>query len=193
MRKEKARGVGPFEIIEKISPVAYRIRIPDSYRIHRVINIAHLEPYFKSPPEYGSRPTKSINRADFDERKEWDVERIVDETIRTIRGRKVPFYRVRYLGYGSEEDHWINENGLHHAPEILRGWRRQKERESDNHQRQPRQVPITDTSPHPTIAPAIDNESDAPQLSLLPPQPPIMSPPIRQSLRQRKAPSRMNL
>ena len=36
---------GPFKVMEKISDVTYRIRLPASYGIHPVINIAHLETY----------------------------------------------------------------------------------------------------------------------------------------------------
>ncbi|KZT25536.1 hypothetical protein NEOLEDRAFT_1064854 [Neolentinus lepideus HHB14362 ss-1] len=44
---------GPFEIIEKLSPVTYRLRLPASYKMHPVINIMHIEKYEKSPPEFG--------------------------------------------------------------------------------------------------------------------------------------------
>ena len=60
LRTEKGRGRkllmkydGPFKIIKKISPVSYRLRMPASYGIHPVLNIAHLEKYQTSPPEFG--------------------------------------------------------------------------------------------------------------------------------------------
>ena len=52
LRNETGRGRkllmkydGPFEIIQKLSAVSYRLRMPQSYRIHPVLNIAHLERY----------------------------------------------------------------------------------------------------------------------------------------------------
>ena len=42
---------GPFEIIKKISPVSYRLRMLAFYRIHPVLNIAHLERYRVPPPQ----------------------------------------------------------------------------------------------------------------------------------------------
>jgi hypothetical protein len=48
---------GPFEIIRKLSPVTYQLRLPVSYGIHPILNIAHLETYYKSPPELGDRPS----------------------------------------------------------------------------------------------------------------------------------------
>ena len=74
LRAEKGRGRkllmkydGPFEIIKKISPISYRLRMPASYGIHPVLNIAHLEKYQTSPPEFGEQPQKSLNREDFDD------------------------------------------------------------------------------------------------------------------------------
>ena len=60
LRTKKGRGRkllmkydGPFKIIKKISPVSYRLRMPTSYGIHPVLNIAHLEKYQTSPSEFG--------------------------------------------------------------------------------------------------------------------------------------------
>ena len=73
LRTEKGRGKkllmkydGPFEIIRKISPVTYQLRLPESYGMHPILNIAHLERYQRSPPEFGERPTKPLHRGDFD-------------------------------------------------------------------------------------------------------------------------------
>lgn len=58
LKDEKGRGnkllaryKGPFEIIKKISAVAYCM--PASYWMHPVLNIEHLEKYQESPSEFG--------------------------------------------------------------------------------------------------------------------------------------------
>ena len=51
--------------------------MPESYRIHLVLNIAHLEKYQPSPAEFGNRPTKSLNRANFNKLPEYKVEMII--------------------------------------------------------------------------------------------------------------------
>ena len=86
LRTDKGRGRkllmkydSPFEIIKKISPVSYRLRMPASYGIHQVLNIAHLKMYQTSPPEFSERPQKSLNWEDFDDLPEYEVERIVAE------------------------------------------------------------------------------------------------------------------
>ena len=85
LRNEKGRGdkllaryEGPFEIMEKISAVAYRLRMPASYGMHPVLNIEHLEKYQESPEEFGERPHARINRPSFDVLPEYEVDRIVE-------------------------------------------------------------------------------------------------------------------
>lgn len=74
LKTEKGRGQkllmrydGPFEILQKISPVTYQLRLPASYGIHPVLNIAHLEKYEQSPEELGPREMKHLHRANFTE------------------------------------------------------------------------------------------------------------------------------
>lgn len=134
LEREKGNGKkflirydGPFQISEKISPVAYRIRLPASYGMHPVLNIAHLEKYNISPPEFGDRPTLKTKRPDFSEMQEWEVEKIVDEEYRKVgNGRRVPHYRLRYVGFNSEDDTWEPKKNLRNAPDILRQWEEQK-------------------------------------------------------------------
>jgi hypothetical protein len=70
---------GPFEVIQKLSPVSYRLRMPESYSIHPILNIAHLGKYQLSPSEFGNRPTKSLNQADFNDLPEYEVDCIIAE------------------------------------------------------------------------------------------------------------------
>ena len=69
----------PFEIVKKISPVSYQLRIPASYGIHPVLNITHLEQCSASPPEFCTQPQTSLNREDFNILPEYKVEKIVAE------------------------------------------------------------------------------------------------------------------
>ena len=76
---------GPFEVIQKLSPVSYWLWMPGSYGIHPILNIAHLEKYQSSPAEFGERPIKNLNREVFNELPEYKVQRIITE--RKKKGR----------------------------------------------------------------------------------------------------------
>jgi hypothetical protein len=129
LKDEKGRGKkllmkydGPFEIIRKLSPVTYQIRLPVSYGINPIINIAHLEQYFQSPPKLGNRPTKHLNRADFEEVPEEQVEYIISQRWRKRGMRRIREYKVRWRGYGPEHDEWLTRKALQNAPAILQDW-----------------------------------------------------------------------
>ncbi|KAB5587674.1 Retrovirus-related Pol polyprotein [Ceratobasidium theobromae] len=122
-KKLTMRYEGPFEIMERVSPVAYRLRLPASYQMHPVINIAHLESYKQSPEDLGKRPTQHIPRDDFEIMPEYEIEKIVDERLFESRGKKIRKYKIRWLGYGPQEDEWKTEKELRNAPDILRNWK----------------------------------------------------------------------
>jgi hypothetical protein len=50
-RKLIQRKIGPFEVIKVISPTAFKIRLPDTYLMHNVVNIQHLTKYYRSKDE----------------------------------------------------------------------------------------------------------------------------------------------
>ena len=51
-RKLMPRRLGPFEIIEEISPVVYKLRLPETWHIHNVFHASLLTPQVVTP-EYG--------------------------------------------------------------------------------------------------------------------------------------------
>ena len=103
--------------------------MPASHGIHPVLNIAHLEKYQTSPPEFSERPQKSLNQEDFDDLPEYEVERIVAECQKKGRnGKHILQYLTRFKGYSEEFNEWLSENQLKNAPEPLELWKKEKER-----------------------------------------------------------------
>lgn len=72
---------GHFGVMEQVSSVAYRLKLPESYMIHPVINIAHLHRYLPSPRELGERPVKHLNKLDFHNLPEYKVQDIIQENL----------------------------------------------------------------------------------------------------------------
>lgn len=134
LRNEKGKGQkflmryeGPFEVIQKLSPVAYRLRMPASYGINPIINIMHLEKYNKSPDEFGDRPMVKLSRDDFKALPEYEVERIIAQKVRKQGKRRIRLYKTRFMGYGPEFDEWLTARQLRNAPEVLMAWEHQQQ------------------------------------------------------------------
>ena len=133
LKKEEGRGIklltryeGPFEILKKISPVTYQLRLPVSYGINPVINIAHLVKYVSSPPEFGERTTKESIRDTFEELPEVEVQEILKERLHKGKGkgRRQREYWVRFVGFNDDHNEWLTKKKLRNAPKILEAWRK---------------------------------------------------------------------
>ncbi|KAG8913502.1 hypothetical protein FRC01_004506, partial [Tulasnella sp. 417] len=167
LRAEKGKGKkllakydGPFEVLTKLSPVTYRLRLPASYKIHPIINIAHLQPYRESPKEFRIRSKKRLNREDFEELAEYEVERIIDERWEDLparkgrKARRTKRYLTRFVGYGSESDEWLTAQDLRNAPLIFQEWkdlgrtRALQAPNGEDDQREPRPVMATTEDHH---------------------------------------------
>ncbi len=53
-RKLAAKKIGPFAIEELVSKNAGRLKLPESFRAHLVVNVTHTEPYYAQPEEISS-------------------------------------------------------------------------------------------------------------------------------------------
>lgn len=114
---------GPFEVLQKISPIVYRLRIPSSYGIHPVISIAHLEPYIRSPPELGPRPKVPGLREHLQVVPEHEVEKIVAQRIVVRKRKRLIEYLVHFTGTPASKDQWLNERRLVNAPDVIHEWK----------------------------------------------------------------------
>ena len=74
-RKLRSCWIGPFPVIARVGPVAYRLGLPDSYQMHNVFHISILRPYDSSGDLCGPVPPApmTINGTD-----EWEVDLILD-------------------------------------------------------------------------------------------------------------------
>jgi hypothetical protein len=112
-KKLADRRLGPFKIVEKISDLNYKLKLPKSMKIHPVFHVSLLYPVtpdtipgrFKPPP-----PPIEVRG-----REEWEVEEILDS--RLCRGRYE--YLVKWRGFPSSENSWEPVENVENAPQII--------------------------------------------------------------------------
>lgn len=118
-KKLVQRAIGLFEVMEKINPMVYRLRLPDNYPMHPVFNLEHLKKYKPLPPEFGPRTTLPSTH-DLLASPEYEVEAILGHRLSNKKTGNRRMYLVRWAGYGPLDDSWVSEYDLRNAPELKR-------------------------------------------------------------------------
>lgn len=112
-RKLDYKKLGPFEVTEKINPVAFRLKLPPAWRIHDVFHVSLLVPFKRnrfSGRHLSLPPPDIINDAP-----EYEVEEILDSKIY----RKKLYYLVHWKGYDISERTWEPTENLENAKELV--------------------------------------------------------------------------
>ena len=111
-KKLENQYAGPFEVLKRVGRLAYRLKLPDQWRIYPVFSISHLEPADNPDGDLFKRPVPEQPEAIYVEgdtatRQSYELERLLDRRQRRIRGKEVVEYLVRWKGYGAEHDKWL--------------------------------------------------------------------------------------
>jgi hypothetical protein len=109
--------LGPYEIIEKVNDEAWRLKLgPGMEKLHPVFHSSLLEPYQENTiPGRTIPPPPPVELA---QDIEYEVNEIVDSKIL----RKALLYRVKWKGYGIEEDSWEPKENVEHAPHLVKAF-----------------------------------------------------------------------
>ena len=113
------RRLGPFEIIEEISPVVYKLKLLEVWRIHNVCHASLLTPQVVTP-EYGVPADPPLPEL-VDGESEFEVEAILQHKF--IGRKKEIRYLVQWHGYTRAESTWEPEEHLRNAPEVLEAYK----------------------------------------------------------------------
>ena len=102
--KLAAKRYGPFSVAQVLSPVTYRLTLPEQWKIHPVFHVDLLTPY-KETTFHGTNYTRPPPDLINDE-EEYEVEQILDSRVRG-RNHKVQ-YLVKWVGYPNSDNQWLD-------------------------------------------------------------------------------------
>lgn len=99
-KKLDYKNIGPFKIIERINEVAYRLKLPNTMKIHNVFHVSLLELKSKDiyPTQINPEPLPVI----IGDEEEFEVESILDSKVK----RKKVLYFCHWKGYGVKDRTW---------------------------------------------------------------------------------------
>ena len=116
-RKLSPRFVGPFKVVRRVNPVAYRLLLPPSMRVHPTFHVSLLKPVTTCPlaPPPPPLPPPRI------------IDGLPAHTVHRIMGcRRVGRglqFLVDWEGYGPEERSWVPQRNIL-DPDLIRDFRR---------------------------------------------------------------------
>ncbi|WRX12995.1 Integrase zinc-binding domain - like 9 [Theobroma cacao] len=110
--KLNPRYIGPFRIIERIGPVAYRLELPPEVdRIHNVFHVSMLKKYVPDPSHILETPPIELHE---DLKFEVQPVRILDRKDRVLRNKSIPMVKVLWKNARMEEMTWEVESQMRH-------------------------------------------------------------------------------
>ncbi|KAL0546451.1 hypothetical protein IC582_016360 [Cucumis melo] len=116
--KLSPRFVGPFEILERIGPVAYRLALPPSLStVHDVFHVSMLRKYVSDPSHVvDHEPLEIDENLSYTEQ---PVEVLARE-VKTLRNKEIPLVKVLWRNHRVEEATWEREDDMRSRyPELF--------------------------------------------------------------------------
>ena len=108
--KLSSRFIGPFEILERVDTVAYRLALPPSMSgVHEVLHVSMLQGYTPDPAHVVDWGQIEV---DTDETFEEGPVYIVDSHYQVLRRKTVRLVRVLWRHCGVEESTWEREDTM---------------------------------------------------------------------------------
>ncbi|CAL9014110.1 unnamed protein product [Prunus brigantina] len=102
--KLSPRYIGPYEIVERVGPVAYRLALPsDMSRLHDVFHVSMLRKYIPDPSHVlEEQPIELAENLTYVEQ----PVQILDWKTQVLRTREIPLVKVLWRSHNVEEATW---------------------------------------------------------------------------------------
>lgn len=112
--KLSAKNYGPYEIIEQLGPVNFKLKLPRQVRVHPVFHASKFILYHED--EIGGRQPTKPPPIEVEGYEEYEVEKVLNS--RVYRGWVQ--YLVQWKGYSSADATWEPVRNCSNAPEIVK-------------------------------------------------------------------------
>ncbi|KAK6144718.1 hypothetical protein DH2020_021538 [Rehmannia glutinosa] len=114
--KLNPRNVGPYEVLERVGRVAYRLALHQECRIHNVFHVSMLRRYMPDPSHVVNYETIKLDKQLSYEKKPVAV---LDRKVHKLRNRDVELIKMQWSGHSQEEATWERkEDILASHPEV---------------------------------------------------------------------------
>jgi len=117
-KKLSPRYVGPFQILQRVGPVAYRLALsPDLSRLHDVFHVSQLRKYVPDPTHI-----LTYNPVSLEENLTLQLEpvEILEASVKQLRSKRIPLVKVLWRGSSIEEATWEREDAMRmHYPTLF--------------------------------------------------------------------------
>ena len=105
--KPSPRFIGPYEVLERIRPVAYRLALPPELtKLHNVFHVSMLQRYRLDEPHI--LPVQAVQvQTDFSYEEESKA--IMAREVKQLGNKQVPLVKMLWQHHGREEGTWKPE------------------------------------------------------------------------------------
>ncbi len=108
--KLSPRYIGPFEILERVGPVAYRLALPPRLAgIHDVFHVSMLRKYISDPSHVITyEPLQIRENLTYEE----IPVKLLDRKVQELRTKSIPLVKVLWRNHEIEEASWELEDEI---------------------------------------------------------------------------------